>query len=266
MFQRPLSPGFISFRVLVRDIRSWKFLIRFYYSFACCSWLIDDNCNFCSGEDTRRYYCRYVLGIIVRLYASYHSEGNLGWFKSEPLGLFFGLLAVYLLISAIKHTSLKYAIPKAVLGGLLLGLGNASWGGVQYFSIPISLFFIALPFFQKNTRISTYVAIAFTIFSIASAGAFPRPGISFILGLPGIALIGGTVFMIGAEILKRISSERKETRNLLFLLGGFVVVGLGVVIAGAYHPTSFRYLNAIIRFCHLKTPSQPQLLSTLPLP
>jgi dolichyl-diphosphooligosaccharide---protein glycosyltransferase len=181
-------------------------------------------------------------------------RGNLGWFKSEPLGLFFGLLAVYLLISAIKHKQLKYAIPKAVLGGLLLGLGNASWGGVQYFSIPISLFFIALPFFQRNTRVSTYVVIAFTLFSIASAGAFPRPGISFILGLPGIALIGGTIFMIGAEILKRISSERNETRNLLFLLGGFVVVGLGVVIAGAYHPASFRYLNAINPFLSSQNP------------
>jgi dolichyl-diphosphooligosaccharide--protein glycosyltransferase len=181
-------------------------------------------------------------------------RGNLGWFKSEPLGLFFGLLAVYLLISAIKHKPLKYAIPKAVLGGLLLGLGNASWGGVQYFSIPISLFFIALPFFQRNTRVSTYVVIAFTVFSIASAGAFPRPGISFILGLPGIALIGGTIFMIGAEILKRIGSERNETRNLLFLLGGFVVVGLGVVIAGAYHPASFRYLNAINPFLSSQNP------------
>ena len=29
-------------------------------------------------------------------------RGSLGWFKSEPLGLFYGLLAVYLLISAIK--------------------------------------------------------------------------------------------------------------------------------------------------------------------
>ena len=58
-------------------------------------------------------------------------RGNLGWFKSEPLGLFFGLLAMYLFISAIKHRQIKYAIPKAVLGGLLLGLGNASWGGIQ---------------------------------------------------------------------------------------------------------------------------------------
>src|SRR5881398_11027 len=30
-------------------------------------------------------------------------RGNLGWFKSEPLGLFFGLLAMYLFLSAIKH-------------------------------------------------------------------------------------------------------------------------------------------------------------------
>ena len=29
-------------------------------------------------------------------------RGSIGWYKSEPLGLFFGLLAVYLLLSAIK--------------------------------------------------------------------------------------------------------------------------------------------------------------------
>src|SRR5437763_258799 len=80
-------------------------------------------------------------------------RGNLGWFKSEPLGLFFGLLAMYLFISAVKHRQIKYAIPKAVLGGLVLGLGNASWGGIQYFSIPISLFLIALPFLRRDAKI-----------------------------------------------------------------------------------------------------------------
>src|ERR687886_142764 len=80
-------------------------------------------------------------------------RGNLGWFKSEPLGLFFGLLSIYLFISAIKHRENKYAIAKAVTGGLILGLANASWGGIQYFSIPISLFLIALPFFRRDTSI-----------------------------------------------------------------------------------------------------------------
>src|SRR6478752_2849062 len=175
-------------------------------------------------------------------------RGNLGWFKSEPLGLFFGLLAVYLLISAIKHKQIKYAIPKAVLGGLLLGLGNASWGGIQYFSIPISLFLIALPFFRRDTKIPTYVAIAFTVFALVSAGAFPRPGISFVLGLPGIALIGGTVFLTIANFLKRLSQPRTEIRNTLFLLVAFIAVAAGVIGAGKYIPTYFRYLNAINPF------------------
>ncbi|MGB8022863.1 MAG: STT3 domain-containing protein [Nitrososphaeraceae archaeon] len=175
-------------------------------------------------------------------------RGNLGWFKSEPLGLFFGLLAMYLFISAVKHSQIKYAIPKAVLGGLLLGLGNASWGGIQYFSIPISLFLIALPFFRRDTKIPTLIAIAFTAFALLSAGAFPRPGISFVLGLPGIALIGGTVFLTIATFLKRISQPRTEIRNTLFLLVAFIAVAAGVIGAGTYVPTHFRYLNAINPF------------------
>lgn len=175
-------------------------------------------------------------------------RGNLGWFKSEPLGLFFGLLAMYLFISAVKHRQIKYAIPKAILGGLVLGLGNASWGGIQYFSIPISLFLITLPFFRRDTKIPTCVAIAFTVFALVSAGAFPRPGISFVLGLPGIALIGGTVFLTIANFLKRISQPRTEIRNTLFLLVAFIAVAAGVIGAGTYHPTYFRYLNAINPF------------------
>src|ERR687888_513635 len=175
-------------------------------------------------------------------------RGNLGWFKSEPLGVFFGLLAAYLFISAVKHREVKYAIPKAVVGGLALGLANASWGGIQYFSIPISLFLIALPFFRRDTRVPTYVAITFTIFALITAGAFPRPGISFVFGLPGIALIGGTIFLCIANFLKKISQPRTEIRNTLFLLAAFVIVAGGVIGAGVYHPSSFRYLNSINPF------------------
>jgi dolichyl-diphosphooligosaccharide---protein glycosyltransferase len=175
-------------------------------------------------------------------------RGNLGWFKSEPLGLFFALLAVYLFLSAIKHKEVKYAILKAVAGGLLLGLANASWGGVQYFSIPISIFFIALPFFRKETTIPMYVAIAFTVFTILCAGAFPRPGISFVVGLAGIVLMGGTSFLVIAHFVKKFSEPRKAIRNTLFLLIAFIAVGTGFIGAGAYHHSSFRYLNAINPF------------------
>lgn len=175
-------------------------------------------------------------------------RGNLGWFKSEPLGLFFGLLAAYLFISAIRHKEIKYAIPKAVLGGLLLGLANASWGGIQYFSIPIALFFLALPFFRRDLTIPMYVAVAFTVFTLISAAAFPRPGMAFVAGLPGIAMAGATIFLVAATFLGRMGEEKNRQRNIAFLLIAFVVGGIGIMAAGAYVSPSFRYINAINPF------------------
>ncbi|MEE8479415.1 MAG: STT3 domain-containing protein, partial [Candidatus Neomarinimicrobiota bacterium] len=78
------------------------------------------------------------LPIIIR--------GNLGWFKSEPLGLFFGLLGTYLFLSAIKSDNKKHALMKLVGGGIIFAFGLASWGGIQFFIIPLGLFFLALPF------------------------------------------------------------------------------------------------------------------------
>jgi dolichyl-diphosphooligosaccharide--protein glycosyltransferase len=175
-------------------------------------------------------------------------RGNLGWFKSEPLGLFFGIIAAYLFISAIKHKEIKYAIPKAVAGGLILGLANASWGGIQYFSIPIALFFMALPFFRRDLTFPMYVAIAFTVFTLLSAAAFPRPGMSFVLGLPGLAMIGGTIFLVSAHFLKKFSRPQKQIRNTAFLLIAFVAVAIGMVAVGAYLSPSYRYINAVFPF------------------
>ena len=175
-------------------------------------------------------------------------RGNLGWFKSEPLGLFFGILAMYLFISAIKHKEIKYAIAKAIAGGLILGLANGAWGGIQYFSIPISLFFIALPFFRRDLTIPMYVAIAFTVFTLITAAAFPRPGVSFVLGLPGLAMMAGTAFLVIAFFVKKISRPMVQTRNVAFVLIAFVVIGMAFIVAGPYVSPSFRYLNAINPF------------------
>src|SRR5688572_26282924 len=161
-------------------------------------------------------------------------RGNLGWFKSEPLGLFFGILAAYLFISAIKHKEIKYAIPKAVAGGLILGLANASWGGIQYFSIPISIFFIALPFFRRDLTIPMYVAIAFTVFTLISAGASPRPGMDFVLGLPGLAMMGSTAFLVAANFVRKFSKPQMQLRNTSVLLIAFIAGAIGILAAEAY--------------------------------
>jgi dolichyl-diphosphooligosaccharide---protein glycosyltransferase len=180
-------------------------------------------------------------------------RGNLGWFKSEPLGLFFALLATYLFVSSFKNRP-AIAIAKAVAGGLILGLANASWGGVQYFSIPISLFFIAVTFFRKDLTIPLIVAITFTVATLLSAGAFPRPGLSFVVGLPGISLIGGTIFLAISFMIRRFTGDETFARNNLIALGAFAVIGIAIISSGVFHTASFRYLNAINPFLSSQNP------------
>jgi dolichyl-diphosphooligosaccharide---protein glycosyltransferase len=176
-------------------------------------------------------------------------RGSLGWFKSEPLGLLLGLLAVYLLLSAIKHREIKYLIPKALIGGLLFGFANASWGGALYFSIPIFLFFFLLPFIRKDTHLPMYAALLFVGFAIATTAVFPRLGTSFIFGLSGIALIGGTLFLVFSNILKKkFIRSKTETRNTLYLLIVFIAVAIAVIFSGLYHTPYRKYLDAINPF------------------
>ena len=37
-------------------------------------------------------------------------RGTIGWFKSEPLGLFYGLLGLYFFLSGIKSKNKKIAV------------------------------------------------------------------------------------------------------------------------------------------------------------
>ncbi|MEK0370935.1 MAG: STT3 domain-containing protein, partial [Nitrosopumilus sp.] len=77
-------------------------------------------------------------------------RGSIGWFKSEPLGLFYGLLGLYLFLSGIKSENKKIVISKVIGGGIILGFGLASWGGIQFFIIPIGIFILILPFIRKD--------------------------------------------------------------------------------------------------------------------
>ena len=180
-------------------------------------------------------------------------RGNLGWFKSEPLGLFLALLSVYLFLSSIKSKNIPRTILTAAGGGLILGLANSSWGGIQYFSIPLGIFFFLLPFLRKDS-IFLYGIISFTLITLITAGAFPRPGISFVIGLPGIALIVGTIFAIVGTIIRTKSSPAKANRNLIAALSIFVLLTVSIFLVGAYQPSSFRYLVAVNPFLSSHNP------------
>jgi len=169
-------------------------------------------------------------------------RGSLGWFKSEPLGIFYGLLAVYLLISAIKEDKGKVSAAKIVGAGIMLALGFGSWGGVQFFILPIGLFFIALPFLKKDSKFIIWSSIVFTASFFLVTALFEKTGISFVSSLNGFFLIGCTVFLIVATMIKKLG--REQLRNLFALLGSSVVVGVVILSSNLITLPSFRYLNA----------------------
>ena len=170
-------------------------------------------------------------------------RGSIGWFKSEPLGLFFGLLAVYLLISGIKSDKGKVSVAKIVGAGIVLAFGLASWGGTQFFILPIGLFFLALPFMRKDNKFIIWTSVIFTSVFFLVSLSFERTGFAFISNLSGFFLIGCTVFLVVFTIVRSIISKA-QLRNGLALLGGAIIAGIAIVSSGVIGLGSYRYLNA----------------------
>jgi len=170
-------------------------------------------------------------------------RGSIGWFKSEPLGLFYGLLAVYLLISGIKSGKGKVSVVKIVGAGILLAFGLASWGGIQFFILPIGLFFLALPFLRKDNKFIIWASVIFTSVFLLVTGLFEKTGIGFISSLSGFFLIGCTAFLVVCVIIRRIINK-DQLRNGLALLGGAIIAGIAIISSGVITLPSFRYLNA----------------------
>ena len=170
-------------------------------------------------------------------------RGSIGWFKSEPLGLFYGLLAVYLLISGIKSDKGKVSVAKIVGAGIVLAFGLASWGGTQFFILPIGLFFLALPFLRKDNKFIIWTSVIFTSVFFLVTGLYERTGFAFISNLSGFFLIGCTVFLVVFTIIKSVISKA-QLRNGLVLLGGAIIAGIAIVSSGVISLGSYRYLNA----------------------
>ncbi len=172
-------------------------------------------------------------------------RGTIGWFKSEPLGLFYGLLAVYLFLSGLKSQNYKVAFAKLIGGGLFLAIGFASWGGIQFFLMPLGLFTIVLPFIRKDHKFLLWAIPLFVATTMVVSSGFERPGISFLRGIGGFALIGPTVFLISQIIIQKFSRQENAIRNGLIFLGGSIVAAFVIISSNMFSLPSFRYLNAI---------------------
>jgi dolichyl-diphosphooligosaccharide--protein glycosyltransferase len=179
-------------------------------------------------------------------------RGTVGWFKSEPLGIFYALFALYLFFSGIRSKNKKIAFSKIIIGGITMTFAMASWGGVQFFMIPLGLFILALPFVRKDHKFLIWSIPLFVGTFLLTALMFERPGYTFVFGLGGISLITPTIFLVLCIFVQKISKDKHKIRNGLFLLFSILIIGSFLVIIGEeldFLPIpSFRYLNALNPF------------------
>ena len=174
-------------------------------------------------------------------------RGTVGWFKSEPLGLFYGFLGVYLFLSGIKSDNGKVSFFKLIAGGVFVSLGISSWGGTQFFVILLVLFFLGIPFLRKDKKFITWALPVFVSALLLTIAMFERPGAGFVLGYGGLGLIGSTVFVLSFFQIQKIK-VKNNIRYGFLLLGGFVLVGISSIVTNAVSLPSFRYLNAVNPF------------------
>jgi dolichyl-diphosphooligosaccharide--protein glycosyltransferase len=181
-------------------------------------------------------------------------RGSIGWFKSEPFGLFLSFIAVYLFLSAIKKNKGQISVIKLISGGTILGLSLAAWGGNQFFLLPLAIFFIALPFFRKDVKFLLWALPIHCASLILSIIAFERPGIEYLfpdeghMSTGGILIIAPVIFSMIIIITQNFSSASTRIRNSIIVLGVFVVSIIGVVLSLSITLPSFRYVNAVNPF------------------
>ncbi len=178
-------------------------------------------------------------------------RGPIGWFKSEPLGLFFSFLTVYLLLSGINSQNKKISIVKLVGAGIFTVFSISSWGGNQFFIIPLGIFFIALPFLRADHKFIAWAIPLYTIVVVLVSLGFERVSSNFLFGFGGVSLIISTLFLISCIFIQNKSSKRKTRNGLLLLVALLIVAPLFLVINSdsQFLPVpSHRYLNALNPF------------------
>jgi len=182
-------------------------------------------------------------------------RGPIGWFKSEPLGLFFGLLTVYFLLSGINSQNKKVAFTKLVGAGIFTTFSISAWGGNQFFIIPLGIFFFALPFLRTDHKFIIWAIPLYTITTILTSLGFERVSSNFIFGLGGISLIVPSIVLVCIIFIQK-KSVHKTRNGLLFLIAFLIIspfslyVYLNSDLPQPYH----RYLNTLNPFLTTTNP------------
>ena len=195
------------------------------------------------GGTTAGLMAALIFSISVPIF----TRGLVGWFKSEPLGLFFAFIAMYLFVSGIMNYRNKISLIKLAFAGLFLSLGLSAWGGILFFIIPIMVFYFIIPFLKRENNSIIFAIPIFSISLILFSLLFERTT-AFTIGYAGILIVFSTVFVVVCELIKKFTNESKHIRNCFIFLISIIISITGILTSGVVSLPGFRYLNALNPF------------------
>jgi dolichyl-diphosphooligosaccharide--protein glycosyltransferase len=226
------------------DVDLYDFTIIFPVIFASLSTLVIFALVRVIGGTTAGLFSAILFSVSIPLLI----RSPLGWFKSEPLGIFFSLLFVYLLLSGINSKNKKIAFIKLVGSGIFTIFSISAWGGNQFFIIPIGILFLTLPFLRADHKFIIWAIPVYTITTILFSFMFERVNA---FGLWGISLIVPTTFLVFCIFIQNKSSKNKIRNSILFLLA-LLIIAPSILLINSdseFIPLpSHRYLNALNPF------------------
>ena len=176
-------------------------------------------------------------------------RGMVGWFKSEPLGLLFGILSTFLFLYGLKNKNTKYSYFGISLAGILAIFSISAWGGSQFFIIPIGFFIFIIPFFKNDSSVK-WKLLLFSTFLLSSSLLFERLSFNFITGSNGLLIISSTIFAFSLLFLKNKNETFKNNFLPIALVIMLVIISITIISDTIIFESTYshRYLNSINPF------------------
>ncbi len=185
-------------------------------------------------------------------------RGNLGWFKSEPLALFLATIGAYFFLTVYNSkTTTQGMLLRGLIAGLMFGYADTAWGGGDEFILVFALIFIVAPFIKAiDMKRTAYGGALLVAGFLLVSGLAPRPGISAISGITGLALIFSWLFTFFGYYLRTYGDPTMYTRNvikvfLIMVFGGLIFLAFSNSLLAS---VSGRYITVIDTFYRSSSP------------
>ncbi len=185
-------------------------------------------------------------------------RGNLGWFKSEPLALLLATAGSYFFLTVYNsRTSTQGMLLRGLIAGLLFGYADTAWGGGDEFILVFAVIFLVAPFIKAiDMKKTAYGGSLVVAGFLLVDGLAPRPGISEISGITGLALIFSWLFTFFAYYLRTYGDPTMYLRNvikvfLIMIFGGLLFLAFSSSLLAS---VSGRYITVIDTFYRSSSP------------